>query len=146
MYIKCLAPIEACRDFPAATAAWLAAAVALSLAFAGCATAPSGAVSTTASNSGASPAGTHSNLPPAAAPDKLATLQNWARNSGYKPYSKEGRPFWCKDEAILGSHLSRVRCVSEEALTDLRQQSLDSQQSLSERERICAGGSCNNSK
>ena len=75
--------------------------------------------------------------------DQVAQLQAWARNSGYKAYSREGKAFWCKDEALLGSHLARVRCVSEDALADLQPQSIESQWSLSERKRICAGGDCN---
>jgi hypothetical protein len=78
--------------------------------------------------------------------EKLALVQAWARNAGYKPYSQEGKPVWCKNEALLGSHLGRVRCVKEEALADLQRQSIESQQTLSERERLCSGGDCNKTR
>ena len=121
--------------------------LAVNIVLTGCAAAPLGPGT-------APPAGAASAAPVAARSatavppktDRLAPLQAWARNSGYKPYSKEGKPFWCKDEALLGSHLARARCVSEDALADLQRQSVQSQQSLSEQERICAGGTCNNSR
>lgn len=117
-------------------------------ALAGCATSPS-TVPVAASASNAARATTIAaprNATGSPQADKLASLQAWARNSGYQPYSKEGKPFWCKNEALLGSHLGRVHCVPEDALADLERQSLDSQQSLSERERVCAGGDCNKSR
>ena len=121
--------------------------LAVNIVLSGCAVAPP-AAGTAPPTGAASAAPVAARSPTAAQPttDRLATLQAWARNSGYKPYSKEGKPFWCKDEALLGSHLARVRCVSEDALADLQQQSALSQQSLSEKERICLGGTCNNTR
>ncbi len=115
-----------------------------SIMLAGCAASPPATQSPGSSPAPAATAAVASSVPSTA--DKLALAQAWARNAGYKPYSQEGKPVWCKNEALLGSHLGRVRCVKEEALADLQRQSIESQQTLSERERNCSGGDCNKTR
>jgi len=75
---------------------------------------------------------------------QVLELHKFARNQGYKPTTRDGKPIWCKSETPIGSHLAKDVCVPEGALADMQRQSIENQDALGQAQRICSGGACGN--
>ena len=73
----------------------------------------------------------------------LIDLQRFARSNGYKPQMNNGKPYWCKSEPPLGSHLTgKPQCVPEEGLADLQRHTIEVQNELARQQSACVGSNC----
>ena len=77
-------------------------------------------------------------LDPAAA---HANVIRQAREQGYKPRKTNGDTVYCRSEAVIGSRLEKVVCLTEESLAQVLRNTEDAQQALM-RGNTCAGAGC----
>ena len=76
----------------------------------------------------------------------LIDLQHFARSNGYKPQTNNGKPYWCKSEPPIGSHLTaKPQCVPEAGLADLQRQTIETQSGLARQQQTCVGMGCGSS-
>jgi hypothetical protein len=73
--------------------------------------------------------------PAAKATSDSAATAKAAHELGYAPRQRSGKTVYCKSEASIGSHLSSMKCFTEEEMTAVVQRSIQNQDSVANMQR-----------